>query len=404
MKLSPQINEWYMNALAQLEYPIYSSYDVRSSGYKIAPVDANIYPAGFNNIHEVDHQKTSEAFDHYIKNHFGQIERILLVTEEHTLNKFYWNNIAILKARIEATGRKLLVSFPKLEMPDLTLDSASFGSVDVVAGSPEHPMVKSFAPQLIVSNNDFSNPLTEWAQAWNLPITPPRELGWYQRQKSKYFELYNGMAEQFSKLAGLDPFLMQVQTELFESFDVESEASQQELALQVGKMIDHLSARYKELKIPHAPVIFIKNNAGTYGLAVTQVQSADEVLAWGYKHRKRMKAAKGGRKVTQLILQEGIPSQLTHNQAPAEAVVYMVGCQVVGHFLRYHAERTQNESLNAPGSAYQSLPSTEIEHSPAGWSARLGLLALGLEAQAMGVTFKDFKKSHCKADESFSAQ
>lgn len=396
MKINSAINEWYQNYLSQLEYPIYSSYDIRQSKFKQAPVDANIYPAGFNNIHPQDLPSVANAFDHYILNHFGQIERILLITEEHTANKFYWNNILTIKNALETTGRKVYIAFPQLNMDPLHLESASMGSVIVTASNPHNQTIQEFNPQLIISNNDFSNPYEEWADHWNLAITPPRELGWFQRKKSTYFETYNLLAHEFAQLAEVDPFLLQVKTEVFKNFDVESAESQMRLSHHVDYMLNQLQSDYDQRKITDKPVIFIKNDAGTYGLAVTQVHSGQEVLEWGYKQRKKFKAAKGGRKVNQLILQEGLQSTVNYQGASAESVIYMVGCQVVGHFLRYHQERNSDESLNTPGSQFvaQTLNSLNLDN-PSYWSARLGLIALGLEAKAMGVNFKDFEKRSC---------
>jgi glutamate--cysteine ligase len=358
-------------------------------------VDANIYPAGFNNILESDQALATQAFDQYLNQHFTQSDRILLITEEHTLNKFYWDNIQVLKKCLEATGRKVLVAFPRSDFETTEIESFSQGSVRVTSGSTKNPEVRAFNPNIIISNNDFSQSLEQWASEWELSITPPRELGWYQRQKSLFFSIYNDLAVQLADLLEMDPFWFQVKTELFESFDIETEQSQKELAQRVELMFSDLRQQYQRRGITHRPVVFIKNNAGTYGLAVTQVHSGQEVLEWGYRHRKRMKAAKGGRKVNQLILQEGIPTEIQFEGQTAESVIYMVGCKTVGHFLRYHSEKRNDESLNSPGAKYKSLPVANLNSSPSDWVARLGLISIGFEARKMGVSFKNFHKNHC---------
>lgn len=395
MKITSELNEWYQQYLGRLEYPIYSSYDIRQSHFKLAPVDANIYPAGFNNIHPLDIPAVATAFNHYIVNHFGTIERVLLITEEHTSNKYYWNNIITIKQALEATGRQVHVAFPQLKMDPIQLESFDKGSILVTSSNPTEALIKEFNPQLIISNNDFSNPYEDWALHWNLAITPPRELGWFQRKKSTYFATYNKLAQEFATIAQMDPFLLQVTTEVFKDFDVESAESQMRLSQQVDHLIHQIQLQYDQRKIKDKPVIFIKNDAGTYGLAVTQVHSGSEVLEWGYKQRKKFKAAKGGRKVNQLILQEGLTSTVNYQGSPAESVIYMVGCQVVGHFLRYHPERNSDESLNTPGSQFLAQPLANLEQEPSFWSARLGLIALGMEAQIMDVKFKDFEKRTC---------
>jgi glutamate--cysteine ligase len=223
-------------------------------------------------------------------------------------------------------------------------------------------------------------------------------MGWYQRRKSLFFSIYNELALELADLLKVDPFWFQLKTEVFESFDIETEQSQQELAQRVELMISNLRKEYSKFGITYEPVVFIKNNAGTYGLAVTQVHSGQEVLDWGYRHRKKMKAAKGGRKVNQLILQEGVPTEIQFEGKSAESVIYMVGCKTVGHFLRYHPEKLKDESLNSPGAKYKSLPVADLYGSLSEWVARLGLLSVGFEARKMGVTFKNFHKNRCLKD------
>jgi glutamate--cysteine ligase len=131
---------------------------------------------------------------------------------------------------------------------------------------------------------------------------------------------------------------------------------------------------------------------------VIRVSSGKEVLEWNYKAKKKMKAAKGGRDVEEVIIQEGIPSIVQSDGASAEPVIYMIGCQLAGGFLRTHSEKSGTESLNSPGAVYKRLCVSDLNVSLAGsplenvygWSAKLGLLAIALEAKEMGVQFKGY--------------
>ena len=108
-----------------------------------------------------------------------------------------------------------------------------------------------------------------------------------------------------------------------------------------------------------------------------------------------MKAAKGGRSVEEVILQEGIPSSVSSDGITAEPAIYMVGCGLAGGFLRAHGKKGKNESLNSPGAVYKRLCVSDLDVSVEGhplenvygWLARLGLMAIGLESEAMGVTY-----------------
>lgn len=399
-----RLGDWFCEKTGKLDYPIYSSYDIRDAGYKITNVDANIYPAGFNNICHLDKETAPGLFAEYLEKHYGTaLKRIMLVTEEHTNNPYYLENVYTIRSLLEGAGKKVLLAVPQhLEKP-LQLQSSSGHLLDIHSAYENSFDVKNFMPELIISNNDFSNAYEEWAVTVTLPVNPPRELGWYQRQKSRYFKFYNQLVEEFSQVAGIDPFLMNVKTELFENFDIADDQSKVKLADQVDAMIQSLREDYSRRGITTEPFVFVKNNAGTYGLAVIRVGSGQEVREWSYKSRKKMKAAKGGRDVEEVIIQEGIPSRVQSDGAAAEPVIYMVGCNLAGGFLRTHGEKNATESLNSPGAVYKRLCVSDlnvsIEGSPLenvyGWSARLGLLAIALEAQEMGAKFQGYQQSPC---------
>jgi len=398
------VQAWFQSITKRLAYPIYSSYDIRDSGYKVTNVDANIYPAGFNNICPTDKETSVELFRKYINVHypFG-VKKILLITEEHTKNPYYLENVYTISNLLEHAGFQVRLAFPK-DLPEvMTLESVTGHKLQFGSGFANSEWVKSFGPDLIISNNDFSLSLQEWGIQNTQPMNPPRELGWYQRKKSRYFKNYNQLVDDFAKVAKIDPFTMRVETEEFTHFDINSEVSRKELADRVDLFLTSLKAKYKEQNISQDPFCFVKNNAGTYGLGVVKVSSAQEIMEWTYNARKKMKAAKGGRDIEEVIIQEGIPSIITSGSAAAEPVIYMVGCELAGGFLRTHAEKSSTESLNSPGAIYKKLCVSDLEddrmkcpdENVYGWSAKLGLLAIGLEAEEMKIKFDRFTPATC---------
>lgn len=395
------ICKWFEGKSKDIPYPIYSSYDIRDSGVKVANVDANIFPAGFNNICPTDKETSVELMSSYIDQHYGKdIQRIMLVTEEHTNNPYYWENVYTIKTLIENGGRKVLIAIPReLEAP-LQVVSSTGIELTVYSAIESGCAWGDFEPQMIISNNDFSVAYEEWGQTvLNFPMNPPRQLGWYQRKKSSYFKYYNQFVDEFAQIAQIDPFMLRVETELFEHFDIGEEESRKALATRVDAMIEKLKVEYEKRGINQKPFVFVKNNAGTYGLAVIRVNSGEEVLGWSYKSRKKMKAAKGGRDVEEVIIQEGIPSVVQADGATAEPVIYMIGKELAGGFLRTHAEKDSTESLNSPGAVYKRLCVSDLAvdvrgcklENVYGWSARLGVLAIGLEARELNAEFKGYK-------------
>lgn len=399
-----KLTEWYCRKTTPLAFPIYSSYDIRDAGYKITNVDANIYPAGFNNICPADQETCGDLFADYLtKRYTGDLKRIMLVTEEHTQNPFYWQNVSTIKKLIEQGGFEVMLAFPRAMEKPLELQNATGEILTVHSAFENSDSVRKFSPQLIISNNDFSDPKVEWAAQITLPVNPPRELGWYQRKKSNYFVHYNKLVGEFAQIAGFDPFLLNIRTELVADFNMSDDASVNSTADCIDQMIEGLRSDYNQRGIKQDPFVFVKNNSGTYGLAVVKVNSGVEYKALNYKTRKKMKAAKGGRDVEEVIIQEGIPSIVKAEGSTAEPVIYMIGCQLAGGFLRTHSEKSDSESLNSPGAVYKRLCISDLaikrEACPLenvyGWTAKLGLLAIAQEGEQMGVKYSAYKTVSC---------
>lgn len=399
------ICRWFSGKSGALSYPIYSSYDIRDAGYKIANVDANIYPAGFNNICPADKESSVELMKNYVSGHYGaDVRKILLVTEEHTQNPYYWENVSTILSLMEQAGLQVRIGFAKPLPEPIRVQSSTGREFTIDSAMAGSKLWTEFKPDLIISNNDFSDAHEEWAKSVTLPVNPPRELGWYQRKKSRYFKHYNALVAEFAEIAGIDPFLLRVETEVSE-LEVENESSRKGLAEKVDSMLSRLQDDYARRGIEQKPFVFVKNNAGTYGLAVIRVGAGKEIEEMTYKARKKMKAAKGGRDVEEVIVQEGIPSIVKADGVTAEPVIYMIGCELAGGFLRTHAEKSEEESLNSPGAVYKRLCVSDLTMDPKGcpkenvygWSAKLGLLAIALEGKEMGVEYKNYVQRPCGA-------
>src|SRR5512147_1060705 len=46
----PDIEHWLRSQWQEHAAPFYCSVDLRNSGFKLAPVDTNLFPGGFNNL------------------------------------------------------------------------------------------------------------------------------------------------------------------------------------------------------------------------------------------------------------------------------------------------------------------------------------------------------------------
>lgn len=398
-----RLENWFKDRSQGLFFPFYSSFDIRDSGFKIVPVDANIFPAGFNNICAQDKESAVDLVAAYLEKHYRcGIKKVLLLTEEHTQNPYYWDNVKTLQDLFLANNIEVKLAMPK-DLPGgvINIKSASGFDLSVYSAKREGAGVVAdgMQPDLIISNNDFSEAYADWIVGLETPINPPHVLGWHSRKKSEFFEHYNILAKEFAEITGEPEWIFQVETQSFPEFDINSDESREALAQKTDQMLLTLKKQYEERGINTKPHLFIKNNSGTYGLGVVQVGSGEEVRAWNYKARKKMKAAKGGGGISQVILQEGVPTTLRQDEATAEPAIYLIGDQLAGGFLRTHGQKSAEESLNSPGAVYKRLCVSDLGinisgcpmENVYGWVAKLGFLAIALEAKKRGISCKAFQ-------------
>lgn len=124
-----EVNDYLCSISKNLPIPLYSSVDIRESKHKFAPVDHNMYPAGFNNICKKDLAKASEHFKAYFEKITPNTKNIAIIPESHTKNLFYLDHLHHLKTTIENAGYNVyIVSLDKellAETKELNLTSQS---------------------------------------------------------------------------------------------------------------------------------------------------------------------------------------------------------------------------------------------------------------------------------------
>jgi glutamate--cysteine ligase len=401
LKNMDSLCEWFEKSSSDLQLPFYSSYDIRDSSFKVTNVDANIYPAGFNNICPTDKEQAPELVNKYFKQHYPNAKKILLLTEDHLKNMYYWENVNAIHELLTTSGFEVRVGMPGLlDQEEIILETYLGNKVKAHRVANENGQLKSkdFIPDVVISNNDFSKTYDNWQDLSQVNMTPPMELGWYQRQKSVYFECYNQVAAEFANILNMDAWFFQVRTELFQEFDVSSETSRMQLAERTDAMLTQLKQDYQSRHISEDPYLFIKNNSGTYGLGVIRVASGEDVLKWSYDSRKKMKAQKGGGRFDEVIIQEGVPTVMKSGAATAEPTIYMIGDSLAGGFLRTHEQKDEKDSLNSPGAVYKKLCLSDLKikaegcplENVYGWVGKMGLLAIGRETQKMNIKYRGY--------------
>jgi len=120
-------------------------------------------------------------------------------------------------------------------------------------------------------------------------------------------------------------------------------------------LLNKIRRKYKEYGINEKPFVVVKADDGSTGMGIMTVRDPKDLAELNRKTRNKMSVIKDGQEVSEVILQEGVPTYERVNDAVAEPVVYMMDRYVVGGFYRVHATRGVDENLNAPGSSFVPL-------------------------------------------------
>src|SRR3989344_2194140 len=182
--MQKEIEAWFQVQWKLSPAPVYGSVDLRNSGFKLAPIDMNLFPAGFNNLNPeflpLSEQAAKIAIDQVVPN----AKHLLLVPENHTRNLYYWENIKGLLHLLDRAGFKTRVGMLLPDVPEITLSNGNQIKTELIKRTGDKIGVTDFVPEVILLNNDLSDGIPEILQNLKQPVVPPAELGWSQRLKS----------------------------------------------------------------------------------------------------------------------------------------------------------------------------------------------------------------------------
>ena len=383
-----QITAWMTKKRSEVPIPIYGSVDVRDAGWKVAVVDANHFPAGFNNVSKEDEPHLAALLKNHIMRLKGECEWVHLYPESHTRNAGYIENVATLQRLITLSGFRCTVGSPEL---------SAHGSLTGISGplqlsrvelklenGTEELFVEGERPCLILLNNDLTEGIVPGLSANN--VSPPPSMGWHRRRKSEHYACLQKYVDEMAQLLEIDSWHLMANWFVSENKCLEKETCRVALAKEVDEFIENIRAKYQSLGIEREPVVFVKNDRGTYGLGIMAVKRGKELLELSNRKMKKLMYSKGGADVENFLIQEGVPTLLTEEGgAPVEPVVYLVDGEAASWFYRINAKKGDMDNLNSPSAEF--FDSSEVGHlygeHAKGWHAlvaELSMLAMGAEA------------------------
>ncbi|MFN7287691.1 MAG: glutamate--cysteine ligase, partial [Burkholderiales bacterium] len=324
---STRIERWFRLLWQEHTPPFYCSVDLRNAGFKLAPVDTNLYPGGFNNLSPDAVPLAVQAAVSAIEKYCPDARNLVLIPENHTRNMFYFQNVLRLKSILSQTG--LVVRLGSLnpevtEPTTYTLPDGQTLTVEPLVRRGSRLGLADFDPCAILVNNDLSAGSPDILRGLDEQILlPPLHAGWAVRRKTRHFSADRDVAADFARELDIDPWLLDPYFSGCAALDFQAREGEEQLADAVDTTLAKIRSKYAEYRIDATPFVIVKADAGTYGMGVMSVKDAAEVRNLNRRQRNKMAVVKEGLQVTEVIIQEGVPTIETVQQGTAEPVVYM---------------------------------------------------------------------------------
>jgi glutamate--cysteine ligase len=360
----PAIERWFRLEWMEHTPAFYASVDVRNAGFKLAPVDTNLYPAGWNNLSPEMLPLAVQAAMAAIEKICPEAKNLLLVPENDTRNTFYLSNLSRLARIFNLAGLNVRLGSLSNDIKaptTLSLPDGDSITLEPIIRSERRLGLQDFDPCTILLNNDLSagvpGILEELHEQY---LLPPLHAGWTTRRKSAHARVYEEIAKRFAKMLGMDHWLINPTHAAVSEVNWATGAGLDELQTQVDAVLSKTRRKYKEYGIHEKPFAVVKPDNGTNGLGLRIVRDAKELDTWKTGVQVAGQTGPAG----PMMVQEGVLTNERINDAVAEPVVYMMDRYVVGGFYRVHAERGVDESLSAPGASYVPLAFEQGTHLP----------------------------------------
>lgn len=359
------IDAWFYKHAEGLSDPIYASVDLRNAGFKIAPIDTNLFPAGWNNLCHNYAKKAGELFREHIRKYYPETHKILIVPENHSKNTYYLANIRRLQQILEENGFEVVIGTLREDVEtSITLETAEHTEITQhkIHNKDGLLIAGDFDADIYLLNNDLSSGIPDILKNLKKPLIPSPLSGWHTRRKSDHFKSYDILSQNFASAIDIDSWLICTYFNKVEGVDFATKEGLNNIAEVTETILQKTQKKYDEYGITEKPYVFIKNEVGTYGMAAMTAENPDDILNMNRKQRNSMNVGKENIKVNHVIIQEGIQTVDQFEGKSAEPVMYLVNNQVAGGFLRLHEAKGTRDNLNSPGMRFIKMCLHEMKN------------------------------------------
>ena len=361
----PAIERWFRLEWMEHTPPFYTAVDVRNAGFKLAPLNASLFPTAWHNLSPDMLPLAVQAAMAAIEKICPEARNLLIIADNAIRNTFYLSNLAQLQQIFHMAGLNVRIG-------SISPDVKSNASVDLPDGRSLHiePVLRSngrigvtnFDPCTILLNNDLHTGVPGILEdLYQQHLLPPLHAGWSTRRKSNLYRSYEELAKRFGKLIGIDPWLINPMHDKLTSVPLAEGKGVEQLMDAADSMLGKIKRRYKEFGIKEKPFAVLKADNGRNGIACMTVRDAKQIELL---LEKQCKTIDSHQEPQDILIQEGVLTHERMNDAVAEPVVYLMDRYVVGGFYRVHTESAAQDDARISDSTYVPLAFAETTRLP----------------------------------------
>ncbi len=359
----PAIERWFRLEWMEHTPPFYCAVSLRNAGFKLAPVDTDLFPTGFHHLTQAMQPLAVQAAMAAIEKICPEAKNLLLIPDPADRSAHYLLSLRWLMQTLHHAGLNVRLGSldPAIKTPTaITLPDGTQLCLEPLKRLRGRLGLKNFDPCTIVLNCDLPGGVPAVLQGLHLQyLLPPLHAGWSVRSMVRHFQAYEEIAKKFAKLLGMDPWLITPLTGA--GCRVAADGTGLDaLAASADALLAKLRRKHKEYGIGDKPYVVLKADAGRDGQNIVALRDAAELDAQAL----RAQLFADGQTAREMLAQEGVPTHERIHDAVAEPVVCMIDRYVIGGYYRVHAGRRADENLAAPGSDFVPLAFAESHHLP----------------------------------------
>jgi len=359
-KNSYEISGWFEKHLKRIPVPFLASVIIKDSGFKTTVTGVHFFPTGLNQIAKGDLRNTPQLVKKYFKKYHSDIEKLkkilVLATVRHS-NPFYYEHLFTFIQILKKSHFKVeLGTLETLEAPaNIKTPSKKTLKIFPVVFESDKIRVGKFDPDFVLLTDPFTSEQTLKLSNLRQPMNPPYKLLSFMHKRSDALNIFNTLAKDFSDLLGIDPWLISTQFHVDTHVNFDEKSGVEKVANSSNLLLQNLEQKYREYNVNQRPAVQIVNNSGTYGMGMLSIQSTRELSDLYFKKKAKKLNGKSQSVINEVLIQESVPVRPLFNKFVGETVIYLLGNEVIGGYIKSYTDKTAKNILSSREFLFQPM-------------------------------------------------